>query len=280
MARSTPTYTPVRNYAIGFFLSVILLFSDISYGTFTPLRGYVNASTLYAQMISSEILENISNIFHSFKKNRSLLNENKELKEQIRKIRTKEFIERKNSEVKIEIINFQKDLLSSFYNNDIDIYKIASVDLRNYLCCSTHRIFLQNINNVSAEKNIPVYAGGSFVGQTKDSYLGFIEVILLSDTSHVLPIKSNSFYCDARGKGKPMLISCMLDQNNENVKIQIGDAVYTSGLGGIFFKNIEIGFISAINTVSINGIEVLITLKTNPLEETYYGMISKETDEI
>jgi len=280
MARSTPTYTPVRNYAIGFFLSVILLFSDISYGTFTPLRGYVNASTLYAQMISSEILENISNIFHSFKKNRSLLNENKELKEQIFKIRTKEFIERKNSEVKIEIINFQKDLLSSFYNNDIDIYKIASVDLRNYLCCSTHRIFLQNINNVSAEKNIPVYAGGSFVGQTKDSYLGFTEVILLSDTSHVLPIKSNSFYCDARGKGKPMLISCMLDQNNENVKIQIGDAVYTSGLGGIFFKNVEIGFVSAINTVSINGIEVLITLKTNPLEETYYGMISKETDEI
>ena len=280
MARSTPTYTPVRNYAIGFFLSVILLFSDISYGTFTPLRGYVNASTLYAQMISSEILENISNIFNSFKKNRSLLNENKELKEQIFKIRTKEFIERKNSEVKIEIINFQKDLLSSFYNNDIDIYKIASVDLRNYLCCSTHRIFLQNINNVSAEKNIPVYAGGSFVGQTKDSYLGFIEVILLSDTSHVLPIKSNSFYCDARGKGKPMLISCMLDQNNENVKIQIGDAVYTSGLGGIFFKNVEIGFVSAINTVSINGIEVLITLKTNPLEETYYGMISKETDEI
>ncbi len=280
MARSTPTYTPVRNYAIGFFLSVILLFSDISYGTFTPLRGYVNASTLYAQMISSEILENISNIFHSFKKNRSLLNENKELKEQIFKIRTKEFIERKNSEVKIEIINFQKDLMSSFYNNDIDIYKIASVDLRNYLCCSTHRIFLQNINNVSAEKNIPVYAGGSFVGQTKDSYLGFTEVILLSDTSHVLPIKSNSFYCDARGKGKPMLISCMLDQNNENVKIQIGDAVYTSGLGGIFFKNVEIGFVSAINTVSINGIEVLITLKTNPLEETYYGMISKETDEI
>ena len=154
------------------------------------------------------------------------------------------------------------------------------MDLRNYLCCSTHRIFLQNINNVSAEKNVPVYAGGSFVGQTKDSYLGFIEVILLSDTSHVLPIKSNSFYCDARGKGKPMLISCTLDQNNENVKIQIGDAVYTSGLGGIFFKNIEIGFVSAINTVSINETEVFITLKTNPLEETFYGIISKETDDI
>ena len=96
MATSTPKYTPIRHYAIGFFLSAILLYSDITYGAFTPLRGLANASSLYAQMISSEILENISNIFNSFKKNRSLLNENKELKEQIRKIRTKEFIERKN----------------------------------------------------------------------------------------------------------------------------------------------------------------------------------------
>ncbi len=280
MARSTPTYTPVRNYAIGFFLSAIMLFSDITYGTFTPLRGFVNASTLYAQMISSGILENISNTFHSFQKNRNLLSENKELREQILKIRTKDFIERKNRAETIKIINFQNELTSSLNNNNIDIYKIASIDLQNYLCCSTHRIFLQNTKNVSMEKNVPVFAGSSFIGQTKDSYLDFIEVILLSDTNHVLPIKSNSFFCDARGKGKPMLISCSLGQKYEDFHNQIGDAVYTSGLGGIFLKNIEIGFISAINTVSINEIEVLITLKTNPLEETFYGMISKKTDEI
>ena len=51
MARSTPTYTPVRNYAFGFILSVFLLFSDINYGTFAPLRGLVQASNLYAQMV-------------------------------------------------------------------------------------------------------------------------------------------------------------------------------------------------------------------------------------
>ena len=77
-----------------------------------------------------------------------------------------------------------------------------------------------------------------------------------------------------------MLISCSLDQNNEDFQNQIGDSIYTSGLGGIFPKNVEIGFISAINTASINEIEVLIMLKINPLEETFYGMISKETDEI
>ena len=66
----------------------------------------------------------------------------------------------------------------------------------------------------------------------------------------------------------------------EDFKNQIGDTIYTSGLGGIFLKDIEIGFISAINTYSINEIEVLITLKTNPLEETFYGIMSEEADEI
>ena len=280
MARSTPTYTPVRNYAIGIFLSAFLLFNDISYGTFSPLRGLMHASSLYAQMISNDIFENIGETFSSFQRNKNILQENKELKEKILQIRTKGFIHKKDNEEKIQIINFHKYLINSLKNEDVAIYKIASIDLRNYLCCSTHRVFLQNSGNVSVDKNIPVFAGESFVGQIKDTYLNFIEVILFSDTSHLLPIKSNFFYCDARGKGKPMLISCKLNKKIEDFKNQIGDTIYTSGLGGIFLKDIEIGFISAINTYSINEIEVLITLKTNPLEETFYGIMSEEADEI
>ena len=280
MARSTPKYTPIRNYAFGFFLSALLLFSDISYETFAPLRGIINASTLYTQIISRGISENINEIFSSFQRNKHLLQENKELKEKILQMRTKDFINRKDSKEKVQIINFHKDLINLLKVDDVDIYKIASIDLRNYLCCSTHRVFLQNSGNVSVDKNIPVFAGESFVGQIKDTYLNFIEVILFSDTSHLLPIKSNFFYCDARGKGKPMLISCKLNKKIEDFKNQIGDTIYTSGLGGIFLKDIEIGFISAINTYSINEIEVLITLKTNPLEETFFGIMSEEADEI
>ena len=280
MARSTPTYTPVRNYAIGCFLSAFFLFSDISYEAFTPLRGFVNASTLYAQMASNGIFENISATFSSLKVNKNLIQENKELKELILKIRTEDFINRENNEEKIQIINFHKDLIRSLENDDLDIYKIASIDLRNYLCCSTHRIYLKNTNDIPLDSNLPVFAGGSFIGQTKGTYLNIIEVILFSDTSHVLPIKSNFFYCDAKGKGKPMLISCKLNQNSENFKNEIGDIIYTSGLGGIFLKDIEIGFISSINAFSINEVEVLITLTANPLEETFYGIMSKEADEI
>ena len=280
MAKSTPTYTPVRNYAICFFLSALLLFSDISYGAFAPLRGFVNASTLYAKMISNGILQNIGETFSSFQKNKIILQENKELKEKILQIKTKDFIHRKDNEEKIQIINFHKYLINSLKNEDVAIYKIASIDLRNYLCCSTHRIFLRNAENISVGKNSPVFAGESFIGQIKDSYLNFIEVILLSDTSHILPIKSNFLYCDAKGKGKPMLISCKVNKTSKNFNNQIGDTVYTSGLGGVFLKDIEIGFISAITSFSISEVEVLITLKANPLEETFYGIISEEADEI
>ena len=280
MARSTPTYTPVRNYAIGFFLSVCLLFSDISYQSFSPLRIFFQGSALYAQMISSSILENISSTFSSFQKNKNLLKENKELKEEILQIRTLDFVKRKDNEEKVKIINFQKTLTGSFKTDDIGIYKIASIDLRNYLCCSTHKIFLHNPNKVETGENAPVFAGNSFIGQIKNTYLGFIEVILFSDTQHILPIKSNFFYCDARGKGKPMLISCKLNKKNDNFEYRIGDLVYTSGLGGIFLRDIEIGFISSISQISMNEIEIIVTLKTNPLEETFYGIVIKETNEV
>ena len=278
MARSTPTYTPIRNYAIAFFLSAFILFADINYQTFAPLRGIAHASNLYVQIFSRSIFENISFTFSSFKQNKNLLLENKKLRDKILEIESKDFIEKKDNEEKIHIINFQETLSSTLKKTDnINIYKIASIDLRNYYCCSSHKIFLHNQNKTPIEKNLPVFAGKSFIGQIKKTYMSFIEVILFSDIEHVLPVKSNFFYCDARGKGMPMLISCKIKNNNfEN---QIGDIVFTSGLGGIFLKDVEIGFISEIIPTLSDEIEIIITLKTNPLEETFYGIINKKINE-
>ena len=278
MARYTPTSTPIRNYAIAFFLSIFFLYADITHKTFAPLRGIVNASSLYIQVLSISIFENISFTLSSFKQNKYLLQENKKLRDQALQIGIRDFIEKKDNEERVKIIDFQEILSSTFKFNDINIFKIASIDLRNYLCCSSHKIFLHNPNKIKIEKNFSVFAGSSFVGQTKKTYMNFIEVILLSDTEHVLPIKSGFLFCNAKGKGKPMLISCNI--NDKDFDNQIGDIVFTSGLGGIFLKDIEIGFITEIIPISLNEIEVVITLKTNPLEENFYGIINRETNEI
>ena len=231
-------------------------------------------------MVSISMFTNISNSLSSFQQNRNLVQENEELREEIRKIRTRDFIQRKDAEESLQIVNFQDTLFDSLKTNDINLFKITSIDLRNYLCCSTHRIYLQNSNQVQVAENTPVFGGSSYIGQTKNTHLNFIEVILFSDTKHLLPIKSNFFYCDARGKGKPMLISCKLNKNIDDFQNKIGESIFTSGLGGIFLKDIEVGVISAINSISINEIEVVITLKINPLEENFFGMISRDADEI
>ena len=169
MAKSTPSHTPVKNYALGFFLSAFLLFSDISYGTFAPLRSFVHASNLYAQMVASSIFENINNSLSSFEQNKYLAEENKELREQIHKMRTQDFIQRKDAEESLQIINLQEILIDSLKTKNINIFKIASIDLRSYFCCSTHRIFLQNSNQVQVVENTPVFAGSSYIGQTKNT---------------------------------------------------------------------------------------------------------------
>jgi cell shape-determining protein MreC len=171
-----------------------------------------------------------------------------------------------------------KDLVDKFDNN-IDIHKIASIDLKNYLCCSSHKIFLQNPQKIQIKENLPVLAGGSFIGQTSKQYLNLIEVILFSDSNHVLPVKSDIFYCNARGKGKPLLISCSPKINIKDLGSKIGDSIYTSGLGGIFIKDTEIGFISDISMDSAGELEVIITLLGNPLEENFYGSIGNLVDE-
>ena len=280
MARYTPTNTPIRNYAIAFFLSAFFLYADISHQTFATLRGITHASSLYVRVTSRSIIENISYNLASFKQNKYLLQENKKLRDQILQMDTKNFIEKKDSELKTQIIDFQDTLLNTFKTNGVNVFKVASIDLRNYYCCSSHKIFLHNPSKINVEGNISVFAGTSFVGQTKKTYLNFIEIILLSDSEHVLPIKSDLFYCDARGKGKPMLISCKLNYQNNDFENKIGDIVFTSGLGGIFLKDVAIGFISEIIPINANEIEVVITLKTNPLEENFYGIINRDANEI
>ena len=129
MARSTPTYTPIRNYAIAFFLSTFIFFADINYQSFAPLRGIISASSLNIQIFSRSIVENINHTFSSLRQNKYLLEENKKLRDQILQMDTKDFVKKKDNEEKIQIIAFLETLSSTFKSNSINVFKIASIDL-------------------------------------------------------------------------------------------------------------------------------------------------------
>ena len=97
-------------------------------------------SSLYNQIFQEILLKMLASLFLLNKTN-SFCWRIKKLREEILKIETKDFIEKKDNEEKIQIINFKEIQSSTFKSDDINIYKIASIDLKNYYCCSSHKIF-------------------------------------------------------------------------------------------------------------------------------------------
>ena len=113
MARHTPTNTPIRNYAIAFFLSAFIFYTDISFQTFAPLRGILNAFSLSAQVTSRSIIENIRFTFSSIKQNKYILQENKKLRDQILQMDIQNFTEKKDTEKRYQ--NIMLKLYEQFF---------------------------------------------------------------------------------------------------------------------------------------------------------------------
>ena len=62
MARTTPRHTPAIKYILACLLSIVLLYSDVRYQIFSPLRGSVQAVGIYSQLF----LENFTSKLFSF----------------------------------------------------------------------------------------------------------------------------------------------------------------------------------------------------------------------
>ena len=56
--------------------------------------------------------------------------------------------------------------------------------------------------------------------------------------------------------------------------IRKNQTFYTSGLGGIYPRNVEIGHISKINNINSNEIVLEIKLVSNPLDSNLFGVFT------
>ena len=273
MARTTPTYTPFGKYALAIIVSLSLLISDINYQTFSGARGFVQATGIYGQLIIDSAASNITkfNVIHKDKK--TLIKINKDLKNQLSMLQNIVFLEKKSTVLVNDLINLQGEILTLSQAKEAFIFEIASFGLKNYLCCSSHSLYLKNPQKLKVSANLPVANGNSFIGQTSSTDINLIKVILFSDTDHILPVKINNFFCNAKGAGKPLLITCKAITNLEFLKIRNNDPVFTSGLGGVFPKNISIGRVININNSVSNESNITIALDASPLKSNYFGVL-------
>jgi len=275
MARTTPTYTPIGKYAAGVILSGLLLFSDINYGTFSPIRGLLKSSVIYSKLATGKLVERAQVSIALFQNNKNLILINDQLRERILKMEASLFLDRQLKAVDNNLVNLSNHLNDLKGGYTAQIFEIADFDLKNYQCCSFHNLYLKKPEEITVNKHSPVASDKAFVGQTLRVDLDIIKVILFSDINHVLPVKSKDLYCNARGTGEPLFISCRIELNNSR-SIQLGDIIYTSGLGGIFPKDSPIGVISSIKNIGSSENEILIKLDSNPLDQTFFGIISKQ----
>jgi rod shape-determining protein MreC len=111
------------------------------------------------------------------------------------------------------------------------------------------------------------------IGQIVYDMNGIYEVMLLTDTRHSTPVFSENFYCNAKGSGKPGIITCIYSELIWDEQFEIGQKFYSSGLGGVFPKNILIGNVLNIKNISASEKEVVIKLEVNPITENLFGIV-------
>ena len=272
MARSTPTYTPAGKYALGGIISIALLIVDLNYQTFASVRALTQASGIYTQLILGNIVEYSTRFTAIYQDKRDLMVLNKKLKDELLLIQNKVFLDKQSELISKNIFSLEHSLKAKFNKEGGQSFKVASFDLKNYLCCSSHILYLRNPNELSVDVNLPVSNGQTFVGQTSGEGLSLVKVILLSDVSHILPIRVKNFYCNASGAGIPLMIRCVVPQNSELSTLKINDLAFTSGLGGVFPNDIQIGRITSIVNKSSGEQEVMVRLDGDPLKQNYFGI--------
>ena len=273
MSRVAPTSGSKLLYFFFVCLSGLFLYIDLNYKSFAGIKFFYKSLSISSSFILKNVtVEPLKYLYEVSKDKTELINENKRLKQELDKSYISSFIISRDSKFFID-----DDSIRNFLelNNIKKVYHLAKLqyfDTEMYMCCSKHRAFIQTIKNNKGHIGSAVINEDGIIGQV--IYGDKIsEVLLLTDSDHILPIVSGSHYCNARGSGKPQIIKCFYDKKVWQEKVSIGQEFYTSGMGGIYPKNILIGKVQEIREIDDNLIEFDINLVTSPLSSNVVGIL-------
>lgn len=256
-----------------FIICLTILFIDFRFSSFKPIQNFYNSTSIFIQVLSrdfivSPIYRSVSSIFDTKKTK----DENQSLKEELSNqlienyvISNKEILNKNIFFDLVNLENIESKLLPS---------KVVSFDVNQYRCCDKHRMFLspEKVEEVDSFKVVINSEG--IIGQTIKLNGRTFEVILLSDKSHKIPIQNkDEFYCEAGGLGIPRKIFCDVDLTLGERRFELKQKFFSSGLGGIFPKGIEIGTIYEIQDLSPQEVRLKIELIADPLSSNFFGVL-------
>ena len=276
MARAAPTLGQKLSFIFFIILGSLILYIDITSNNFQSIKNGFKSFKISSFYIAKEIsIEPLKSIVNLSKSKSQLVKENNDLREAL------ELSYLNNYLISKENIFFKdKEIIKKAHNEnnykfEYDIAYLKSIDPNMYKCCDKHRMFIdikQNSNNLFVESI--VFNTEGLVGQIIDESK-FYEVLLLTDISHSLPIKLNSseFFCNAKGSGRSGYIICTYNHLVWTEEIEENEIFYTSGLGGIYPKDIEVGYVSSIEIIDPTQTNIEIKLLANPLNGDMFGVL-------
>ena len=276
MARISPTPGQKLTFVFFTLLSAIILYLDITTNNFDAIKnGFKSVKITSFYIVKNISIEPIKSLINLSKSKNELINENKKLKEALNNSYLNNYlISRENIFFKDEEI-IKKAYDDNKYNFAYDVAQLRSINPNMYKCCDKHRIFIE-VYGSSKHGHIEsvVFNTSGIVGQVINKNK-FSEVLLLTDTSHSLPIKSksNNFFCNANGSGRPEIITCSYNPLVWDEEINLEHVFYTSGLGGIYPKDIKIGYVKDIEQVNSTITILEIKLFANPLDSDLFGVL-------
>ncbi len=276
MARAAPTPGQKLSFIFFIILSSLILYIDITTNNFQNIKNGFKSFKISSFYIAKEIsIEPLKSIVNLSKSKSQLVEENKDLREALELsylnnyLISKENIFFKDKEI-IKKVHDENN-----YKFEYDIAYLKSIDPYMYKCCDKHRMFIEikkNSDNLYVESVVFNTEGlvGQIIGGSK-----FYEVLLLTDISHSLPIKLNSseFFCNGKGSGRSEYIICTYNPLVWTKEIKENQIFHTSGLGGVFPKDIEVGYVTSIENIDSTQTNIEIKLLANPLNGNMFGVL-------
>jgi cell shape-determining protein MreC len=252
-----------------------LLYLDFTNETFLKPKNTYKTSVLslnyFFKNYIFEPLVQFPELLHS-KKN--LIKQNNDLRLQVEKEYISNFVLSKNNDFFLNESKLNALVDKENNLNKVIISKLIKFDTNNYFCCSNHRLFIKPISDKATEPlQSAIINSQGLIGQIIYDLNGIYEVMLLTDIKHSTPVFSENFHCNAKGSGKPGIISCMYSELIWDEQFAIDQKFYTSGLGGVFPKNILLGNVLDIKNISASEKEIVIKLTVNPITENLFGIV-------
>ena len=274
MSRVAPTTRSKYLYLLCICISGLFIYFDLKHKSFEGIKNtyksFVVSSNYILKMVTIDL---VTDIYKITKQKSELIAENKKLKLQLDNSYLDNFIISNDSKFFVDDQSIQHFLNLNKITKTFHLAKVDYFDAEQFLCCSKHRFFIKTFNTHDLNfLGSPVINKTGILGQiinTKSIY----EVLLLTDTSHVLPIFSGNNFCNARGSGYPGFIKCSFNSLIWEDPVEIGQEFFSSGMGGVYPKGVLIGEVSDIREIEENIFEFDINLAANPLDSNVVGVI-------